>query len=202
VWCSSTARGKYARVKGSAEGEVCVFTLAGGNHPYWAAPSAVVPQQAVDGLFAAPLALVHVLGNASPMDLAHGITGTERATGDADRAMSPEARRNIVDQAASPATQRVASHVALSGLRDPEPLAKLPTAEREDWEKFWADVKATLSDVSRVRIGSHRTASLWSRRGKYRLRGLRAEASGHSRQARLQSRLRERQASLGPPSAV
>jgi tetratricopeptide (TPR) repeat protein len=31
----------------------------------------------------------------------------------------------------------------LSGVRDVEPLKKLPTAEREAWEKLWADVKAT-----------------------------------------------------------
>jgi Tfp pilus assembly protein PilF len=35
----------------------------------------------------------------------------------------------------------------LSGVRDPKPLAKLPAAERENWEKFWADVKATLADA-------------------------------------------------------
>jgi tetratricopeptide (TPR) repeat protein len=35
----------------------------------------------------------------------------------------------------------------LSAVRGPEPLAKLPAAEREEWEKFWADVKATLADA-------------------------------------------------------
>jgi tetratricopeptide (TPR) repeat protein len=35
----------------------------------------------------------------------------------------------------------------LAGVRDPEPLAKLPAAERSEWEKFWADVKATLADA-------------------------------------------------------
>jgi tetratricopeptide (TPR) repeat protein len=35
----------------------------------------------------------------------------------------------------------------LSGVRDPEPLAKLPGVEREEWEKFWADVKATIAEA-------------------------------------------------------
>jgi hypothetical protein len=34
---------------------------------------------------------------------------------------------------------------ALAGVRDPEPLAKLPADECAEWEKFWADVKATLA---------------------------------------------------------
>jgi hypothetical protein len=37
----------------------------------------------------------------------------------------------------------------LSGVRDPEPLAKLPAAERSEWEKLWADVKATLADAQK-----------------------------------------------------
>jgi tetratricopeptide (TPR) repeat protein len=35
----------------------------------------------------------------------------------------------------------------LAGVRDPGPLAKLPTAERQEWEKLWLDVKATLADA-------------------------------------------------------
>ena len=35
----------------------------------------------------------------------------------------------------------------LSGVRDPGPLAKLPDAERSEWETLWADVKATLADA-------------------------------------------------------
>jgi tetratricopeptide (TPR) repeat protein len=35
----------------------------------------------------------------------------------------------------------------LAGVRDPKPLAMLPAAEREAWEKFWADVKVTLADA-------------------------------------------------------
>jgi tetratricopeptide (TPR) repeat protein len=35
----------------------------------------------------------------------------------------------------------------LAGVRDPGPLAKLPAAERQEWEKLWQDVKATLADV-------------------------------------------------------
>jgi len=37
----------------------------------------------------------------------------------------------------------------LSSVRDPGPLAKLPDAEREEWEKLWADVKATLADAQK-----------------------------------------------------
>jgi tetratricopeptide (TPR) repeat protein/tRNA A-37 threonylcarbamoyl transferase component Bud32 len=35
----------------------------------------------------------------------------------------------------------------LAGVRDPGPLAKLPAAERPEWEKLWQDVKATLADA-------------------------------------------------------
>jgi tetratricopeptide (TPR) repeat protein len=34
--------------------------------------------------------------------------------------------------------------VDLAGLRDPDALAKLPEAEREEWRKLWADVDALL----------------------------------------------------------
>jgi hypothetical protein len=37
--------------------------------------------------------------------------------------------------------------IDLTGLRDPGPLAKLPAAERQEWEKLWQDVKATLADA-------------------------------------------------------
>ncbi len=33
----------------------------------------------------------------------------------------------------------------LSGVRGPEALAKLPEAERRDWQKLWADIAATLA---------------------------------------------------------
>jgi hypothetical protein len=35
----------------------------------------------------------------------------------------------------------------LAGVRDPGPLAKLSAAERQEWEKLWKDVKATLADA-------------------------------------------------------
>jgi tetratricopeptide (TPR) repeat protein len=38
----------------------------------------------------------------------------------------------------------------LSGVRDPQPLAKLPSAEREAWQKFWAEVKATLAEAQKL----------------------------------------------------
>jgi serine/threonine protein kinase/tetratricopeptide (TPR) repeat protein len=34
---------------------------------------------------------------------------------------------------------------AFNGLRGPDALAKLPEAEREGWQRFWADVAATLA---------------------------------------------------------
>jgi Flp pilus assembly protein TadD len=37
----------------------------------------------------------------------------------------------------------------LAGVRDAEPLAKLPAAERAEWEKLWVDVKATLADAKK-----------------------------------------------------
>jgi hypothetical protein len=54
---------------------------------------------------------------------------------------------------AKPADRRKAGEVLahwlmdsdLAGVRDPGPLAKLPAAERQGWEKFWADVRATLA---------------------------------------------------------
>jgi Flp pilus assembly protein TadD len=33
----------------------------------------------------------------------------------------------------------------LAGVREPDPLAKLPEVERAEWEKLWADVQATLA---------------------------------------------------------
>jgi hypothetical protein len=33
----------------------------------------------------------------------------------------------------------------LAGVRDQEPLAKLPTGEREEWRRLWADVDAWLA---------------------------------------------------------
>jgi tetratricopeptide (TPR) repeat protein len=35
----------------------------------------------------------------------------------------------------------------LAGLRDPEALAKLPVAERADWQKLWAEVEGLLSQA-------------------------------------------------------
>jgi hypothetical protein len=34
-------------------------------------------------------------------------------------------------------------------VREPERLAQLPGTERAEWEKLWADVKATLADAGR-----------------------------------------------------
>jgi hypothetical protein len=36
----------------------------------------------------------------------------------------------------------------LDGLRDAEALARLPEAEREDWQSLWADVDAILARAS------------------------------------------------------
>ncbi len=38
---------------------------------------------------------------------------------------------------------------SLSGVREPGPLAKLPAAERSEWETLWANVKATLADAQK-----------------------------------------------------
>src|SRR5262249_49477840 len=38
--------------------------------------------------------------------------------------------------------------VDLAGLRDPDALAKLPEAEREEYRKLWADVDALLKRAS------------------------------------------------------
>jgi hypothetical protein len=56
---------------------------------------------------------------------------------------------------ANPADRRKAADVLdhwltdtdLAGVRDPKPLAKLSAAERQEWEKLWQDVKATLADA-------------------------------------------------------
>jgi hypothetical protein len=32
----------------------------------------------------------------------------------------------------------------LAGVRDPAALAKMPEAERADWQKLWADVEALV----------------------------------------------------------
>jgi hypothetical protein len=32
-------------------------------------------------------------------------------------------------------------------VREQDPLARLPDAERAEWEKLWADVKATLAEA-------------------------------------------------------
>ena len=32
-------------------------------------------------------------------------------------------------------------------MRDPGSLAKVPAVERQEWEKLWQDVKATLTDA-------------------------------------------------------
>ena len=37
------------------------------------------------------------------------------------------------------------SDPALAGVRDPAELAKLPDAEREQWQRLWADVAASLA---------------------------------------------------------
>jgi tetratricopeptide (TPR) repeat protein len=45
-------------------------------------------------------------------------------------------------------TQRI-KDPDLAAVRDPEALAKLSTIEREEWEKLWADVKATRADAQK-----------------------------------------------------
>jgi serine/threonine-protein kinase len=38
----------------------------------------------------------------------------------------------------------------LTGVREPPSLAKLPAAERSEWEKLWADVRAALGDARKT----------------------------------------------------
>ena len=35
----------------------------------------------------------------------------------------------------------------MAGVREPDPLTKLPDVERAEWAKLWADVKATLAEA-------------------------------------------------------
>jgi hypothetical protein len=35
----------------------------------------------------------------------------------------------------------------LAGIRDDEPLARLPDAERQQWQALWGDVRQLLADV-------------------------------------------------------
>ena len=37
----------------------------------------------------------------------------------------------------------------LAGVRDPDALARLPEAERKDWQALWADVEELLVRASR-----------------------------------------------------
>jgi hypothetical protein len=39
----------------------------------------------------------------------------------------------------------------LVGVRDASSLARLPAAERADWEKLWADVAAVLAEARKVK---------------------------------------------------
>jgi hypothetical protein len=42
------------------------------------------------------------------------------------------------------------SHEDLNGVRDPSALARLPVAERKQWEALWAEVKS-LCDKAAVK---------------------------------------------------
>jgi hypothetical protein len=37
----------------------------------------------------------------------------------------------------------------LSGVRDPQALAQLPAKERQDWQRFWADIDALLKKAGK-----------------------------------------------------
>jgi Flp pilus assembly protein TadD len=49
--------------------------------------------------------------------------------------------------AAAKLAQHWLADTDLAGMREPQPLAKLPAAERAEWEQLWADVKATLAEA-------------------------------------------------------
>jgi hypothetical protein len=42
------------------------------------------------------------------------------------------------------AMKRWKSDTDLAGIRDPEPLARLPEAERKEWQAFWAEVDGLI----------------------------------------------------------
>jgi hypothetical protein len=46
------------------------------------------------------------------------------------------------------ALQHWQRNIDLAGLREPAALAKLPEAERAEWQKLWADVDPTLKKAA------------------------------------------------------
>jgi tetratricopeptide (TPR) repeat protein len=70
-------------------------------------------------------------------DLQYRLERTEALLG-ANRTTVWEVRRTMHDFQLTP---------ALSCVRDPAALAKLPAAERQEWQKFWQDVQQLLEKV-------------------------------------------------------
>jgi eukaryotic-like serine/threonine-protein kinase len=52
---------------------------------------------------------------------------------------------------------------ALAGVRDREALAKLPDAEREQWQRLWADVAALLAEDPLVQGAAHAASREWNK---------------------------------------
>jgi serine/threonine protein kinase/Flp pilus assembly protein TadD len=59
-----------------------------------------------------------------------------------------EARRGLLDKEPGKVAEKMRGwlgYFGFHGVRGPDALAKLPEAERQDWQKLWADVAATLA---------------------------------------------------------
>ena len=50
----------------------------------------------------------------------------------------------------------------LAGVRHPAALVKLPDAEREPWQRFWADVAAVVTDDPVVKGRMHAARRDWA----------------------------------------
>ena len=57
----------------------------------------------------------------------------------------------------------MASRPALADVRDPAALAKLPDAEREQWQRFWSDVAASIADDPIEQGWQHVARRQWDR---------------------------------------
>jgi hypothetical protein len=70
-----------------------------------------------------------------------------------------EARRRLLEQDPANARQTVAHDLQqwlqdphFAGVRGPEALARLPEAERHEWQELWADIADTLARAQRTTV--------------------------------------------------
>jgi serine/threonine-protein kinase len=70
---------------------------------------------------------------------------------------------------------------ALAGVRDETALAKLPDAEREQWQRLWADVAALLAADPRSQVLAHLARREWGKAAECYKRALERDATddGH-----------------------